>query len=191
MALQADETTIAEIMATHRIQETMGRWYVIRSKPHGESTAQTQLERQGFRIYFPRIVQPTRFRGRWVDRIEPLFPRYLFLQIDDKEQSLAPVRSTVGVTDIVRFGTEYATVLDETVQELMNRADPETGLHRLRKPLFERGVHVRVSEGPFSGLEGVFECYEREERVLILLEVLGRQTRVDIPIDQVVPVFAS
>ena len=142
-------------------------------------------------MYFPRIVQPTRVRGRWVDRIEPLFPRYLFLQMDVEKQSLAPVRSTVGVTDIVRFGAEYATVLDEIVQELMNRAEPETDLHRLRKPLFERGVHVRVSEGPFSGLEGVFECHEAEERVLILLEVLGRQTRVRIPIDQVVPVFAN
>jgi transcriptional antiterminator RfaH len=126
-----------------------------------------------------------------VDRVEPLFPRYLFLQIDVEEQSVAPVRSTVGVTDIVRFGAEYATVLDKIVQELMNRAEPETGLHRLRKPLFERGVHVRVSEGAFSGLDGVFECYEGEERVLILLEMLGRQTRVRIPIDQVVPVFAS
>ena len=126
-----------------------------------------------------------------MDRIEPLFPRYLFLQIDTGRQSLTPVRSTVGVTDIVRFGADYATVLDEIVQELMNRAEPETGLHRLRKPLFERGVHVRVSEGPFSGLEGVFECCEGEERVLILLEVLGRQTRVRISIDQVVPVFAS
>ncbi len=166
-------------------------WYVIRSKPRGESTAQTQLERQGFRTYFPRILQPTRVRGRWVDRIEPLFPRYLFLRADVGKRSLAPVRSTVGVTDIVRFGAEYATVLDEIVQELMNRAEPETGLHRLRKPLFVRGVHVRVSEGPFNGLDGVFECCEGEERVLILLEVLGRQTRVRIPIDQVVPVFAG
>jgi transcriptional antiterminator RfaH len=125
-----------------------------------------------------------------VDRVEPLFPRYLFLQIDVEEQSLAPVRSTVGVTDIVRFGAEYAAVLDEIVQELMNRAEPETGLHRLREPLFERGVQVRVSEGPFGGLEGVFECYEGEERASILLEVLGPQTRVRIPIDQVVRMFA-
>ena len=169
----------------------MVRWHVIRSKPRCESTAQTHLERQGFRTYFPRILQPTRVRGRWVDRIEPLFPRYLFLQLDIEKQSLAPVRSTVGVTDIVRFGAEYATVLDEVVQELMNRAEPETGLCRLRERLFERGANVRVSEGAFSGLEGVFECYEGEERVLILLEVLGPQTRVRIPIDQVVPVFAS
>jgi transcriptional antiterminator RfaH len=172
------------------MQGTMARWYVIRSKPRCESTAQTHLERQGFRTYFPRILQPTRVRGRWLDRIEPLFPRYLFLQLDVEKQALAPVRSTVGVTDIVRFGAEYATVLDEIVQDLMDSAERETGLHQLREPLFERGVHVRVSEGPFSGLEGAFECHEGEERVLILLEVLGRQTRVRIPIDHVVPAFA-
>ena len=166
-------------------------WYVIRSKPRGESIAQTQLARQGFRVYFPRLLQPARVRGRWVDRIEPLFPRYLFLRADVEKQSLAPVRSTVGITEIVRFGNEYAIVPDQVVVDLMNRAEPETGLHRLRKPLYERGVHVRVSEGPFSGLEGVFECHEAEERVLILLEVLGRQTRVRIPVGQVEPLFAG
>jgi transcriptional antiterminator RfaH len=169
----------------------MRRWYAIRSKPRSESTAQAQLERQGFRVYFPRVLQPARVRGRWTERIEPLFPRYLFLQLDVGKQSLTPVRSTVGVTDIVRFGAEYATVPDEVVRELASRAEPETGLHRLGKPLFERGARVQVSEGPFSGLEGVFECSKSEERVSILLDVLGRQTRVRIPAGQVVPAFAA
>ena len=173
------------------MQESAGRWYVIRSKPREESIAQAQLERQGYRVYFPRVLQAARVRGRWVDRIEPLFPRYLFLQTDVQAQSLAPIRSTVGVTDIVRFGAEYATIRDEVVQELMNGAEPETGLHRLRKPLFVRGACVRISEGPFNGLEGVFEFHEGGDRVLVLLEVLGRQTRVRIPIDQVVPALAS
>ena len=67
------------------------RWHVIRSKPRAESTARAQLERQGFRVYFPQLVKPARVRGRWLDRIEPLFPRYLFLALDSCMQSLAPV----------------------------------------------------------------------------------------------------
>jgi len=165
-------------------------WYVIRSKPHGESAAQTHLERQGFRVFFPRLLQPVRVRHRWVDRIEPLFPRYLFLCADVEKQSLAPVRSTVGITEIVRFGNEYATVPDEVVLDLMGRAEPETGLHRLLRPLFARGDPVLVSVGPFNGLEGIFECHEGEERVLILLELLGRQTRVYMSVNQVVPHYA-
>ena len=122
--------------------------------------------------------------------IESLFPRYLFLQLDVERQSLGPVRSTVGVSNIVRYGDEYAIVPDEVVHGLMNRSDPETGLHRLKGPPFVRGAMVRDSESPFDRLEGVFECHESEERVVILLEVLGHVTRVRLPPAQAIPELA-
>jgi len=163
------------------------RWYLVRTKARGETTALKHLERQGFCVYFPRILQPRRVRSRWVDSVQPLFPRYLFLQLDVVRQSFRPVRSTVGVTNIVRFGDEYAIVPDEVVQELMNNADPETGLYRLREPPFVHGEQVRISEGPFDGLQGVFERYDGEERVVILLEVMGRVTEVRMALEQVIP----
>lgn len=166
------------------------RWYLVRTKIRAEGIALEHLERQGYRVYHPRLLRSKRVRGRWVDRVEPLFPRYLFLRLDTERQSLAPVRSTVGVTNIVRFGVDYAIVPDEVINELMHREDAGTGLHRLKEPLFERGTVVRVSEGPFDRLEGVFECFESEERVVILLEVLGRVTRVRLPLSQVIPELA-
>lgn len=169
----------------------MQRWYVIRSKPRAESIARAQLERQGFRIYYPQLLKPARVRGRWLDRIEPLFPRYLFLALDNSKQSLALVRSTVGVTDVVRFGDEYATVTHEVIEELMRRADPQTGLHSLEQPVFRRGGHVRILEGPFERLKGVFERYEGKVRALILLDLLGRATCVRVPLDQLIPVPAD
>ena len=167
------------------------RWHVIRSKPRAESIARAQLERQGFRVYFPQLVKPARVRGRWLDRTEPLFPRYLFLALDEGRQSLAPVRSTLGVSNLVRFGYDYATVTDEIIEGLKRRADPQTGLHQLEQPVFRCGGTVRILEGPFERLEGVFERYEGEERALILLEVLGRETRVRMPLDVLIPLPAN
>jgi len=166
-------------------------WYLLRSKPRSEATALTHLERQGFHAYLPRLLQPARVRGRWVDRIEPLFPRYLFLRADVKRQSLGAVRSTVGITEIVRFGNEYAAVPPQVVLDLKNREESATGLHRLQRPFFAPGDTVRILEGSFRGLEGVFECQEREERVLILLELLNRKTRVRIPMDQLRPLVGG
>src|SRR6266849_93776 len=88
-------------------------WYLVRSKPRAELTACSQLGRQGYRAYFPQLLVPARVRGRQATGIEPLFPRYLFLSLEIGRQSLVPVRSTVGVSDIVRFGSEYATVRQE------------------------------------------------------------------------------
>jgi len=164
----------------------MTHWYVVRSKPCAESMARSQLERQGYCVYFPQVLTSGRVQGRLAPRIEPLFPRYLFLAVDVGTKALAPVRSTVGVNDLVRFGGKYATVRQEIIEELMRRADPQTGLHHLAQPRFRRGEHVRIAEGPFERIEGVFERYDGEERALILLDVLGRASRVRVPLDQLI-----
>src|SRR5579862_5350548 len=131
----------------------MRRWYLIHSKPAAETHAQLQLQRQGYQTYFPRLLQTVRRHGRPRTQINPLFPRYLFLHLDEGRQCLTPVRSTLGVANIVRFGARFATVPDEIVGELRAREDPESGLHKLRPPpALGPGIPVRIAAGPFTGL---------------------------------------
>jgi transcriptional antiterminator RfaH len=162
--------------------DCLRRWFLVLTKPSGEKSALTNLERQGYRVYHPRLLRTALRRGRWVDRVVSLFPRYLFVQLDVGRQSLAPVRSTVGVSNIVRFGSDAAVVPDGIVDGLLRKADPESGLHRLneRKPLV-RGSRVSVITGAFEGLEGVFDRDVGEERSVILLQVLGNHTQVCVP----------
>ena len=166
------------------------RWYLILTKPSGEETARANLERQGYRTYFPRLRQRKLYRGRWVERISALFPRYLFLQLNTGQQSLGPVRSTLGVAAAVRFGSEYAIVPVTVVEGLMQRADPESGLHELKRPLFELGAAVRVMSGTFAGLEGIFEREIGEDRVVVLFKLLGRESPIRLPAGFVVPAYA-
>jgi transcriptional antiterminator RfaH len=167
----------------------MFRWFLVHTKPAGEGVARENLERQAFRVYYPRLVGPARVRGRWVERITPLFPRYLFLCLDVGRQTLAPVGSTKGVAGIVRFGAEYGVVPDAVVTALRARADPVSGLHRLRSPEpFTPGSRVRIVAGAFEGVEGILQRESSEERVIILLRVLGQQTPVRVPAAFVMPV---
>jgi transcriptional antiterminator RfaH len=99
----------------------VNEWYTVFCKPHGEKTAETNLENQGYAVYLPRLLTSRRRAGKWVKRIEPLFPRYLFLRPRDARQSLAPVRSTLGVTSLVRFGGQPAVVPDVVVDALRAR----------------------------------------------------------------------
>ena len=169
----------------------MFRWYLIHTKPSAEAAAQANLERQGFEVYFPRLRQPLRRRSHWIEAIVALFPRYLFLRLREGQQALGPVRSTIGVTNIVRFGANYAIVPDQVVNELRSRADPESGLHRLtRCPPFSRGAAVKVAIGPFSGLEGLFEREDGQDRVVVFLNVLGREAAVRLQSGFVVPQLA-
>jgi transcriptional antiterminator RfaH len=168
------------------LPEPAWQWYLIHTKPLGERTAQVNLERQGYETYLPRLVQIARRQQRWSESIVPLFPRYLFLRLDTELQSLRPVHSTVGVCNLVRFGAHCAVVREAVIEELRARADPATGLHRLKAAArFARGTRVRITAGPFCGISGIFERAEGAERVLILLHLLGHETPVEFPTELV------
>jgi transcriptional antiterminator RfaH len=166
----------------------MLRWYLIHTKPLCEGLAQANLERQGYQVYLPRAIQSVRCNGHWRERIVALFPRYLFLRLAEGRQSLSPARSTLGVTSVVRFGSSYTIVPDAVVDTLVARADAVTGLHRLvRSARLMPGTPVRIRQGPFDGLEGVFEREAGAERVVVLLNLLGQAVSAHIPGDCVLP----
>jgi transcriptional antiterminator RfaH len=170
----------------------MVRWYLIYTKPKQEAVAEMNLLRQGYEVYYPRLLAPSRIRGCWVDRVTSLFPRYLFLRLAVGHQTLAPVRSTLGVASIVRFGIEYTVVPDTIVDHLRMCADSETGLHRLHsRAVCEPGSNVRIAAGVFDGLQGVFERESGDERVVLLLGLFGRDTPVQLPSAFVLPQFES
>ncbi|HLA73897.1 MAG TPA: transcriptional activator RfaH [Steroidobacteraceae bacterium] len=158
--------------------EAARSWFLIHTKPAGERLTQVNLLRQGFKVYFPRLLRRTLHRGRWRERIGALFPRYVFVQVETERQSLAPVRSTVGVTAVVRFGAQLATVPHSLVSGLMAREEPGSGLHRLRQRPLHSGMRVSIISGALCGLDGIFDREAGQERAVILLSLLGRSTPV-------------
>lgn len=164
------------------------RWYLIHTKPQGEALARDNLQRQAYEVYFPRALQSVRYRGRWRERIVALFPRYLFLGLSAGQQSLAPVRSTAGVAAVVRFGSEYAAVREQVIQQLRSCADPASGLHRLgRASPLTRGAAVTIAHGPFEGLHGILEREVGSERVVVLLRILNQDVPTCVSLDRVLP----
>ena len=173
-------------------------WYVVFCKPRGESTAEANLLRQGYSVYLPRLASERRKAGKWVASSEPLFPRYLFLQPRDAAHSLAPVRSTLGVTGLVRFGVQPAVVPAALIEEL--RACEAAGSgdgaasvapgQPTRRELFAPGAQVKFMTGPFAGLEGIFSEASGAERALVLLDLLGRMQQVSVERDWIVPAAA-
>ena len=164
----------------------MLRWYLIYTKPGSEALAVGNLARQHYDTYLPRVVQTVRRAGRRFERVGPLFPRYLFLRLNEGQQALGPVASTVGVRSIVRTGSGYTVVPERVIRDLQARADPHTGLHRLNcGTQFTPGAAVRIRLGPFDGLEGVFEREAGADRVVVLLTVLGQNAPVCVPADSI------
>jgi transcriptional antiterminator RfaH len=157
----------------------MEQWYAVNTQPRRESQAVLHLANQGFETYLPQYLR-TRRHARRVDTVQaPLFPSYLFIRFDSAIARWRSIRSTIGVRDLVRNGDEPAQVPAEIVAELRERENA-TGLI-VMAPRFRAGDRVTVCYGAFLDQTGIFECASDEERVTILLHLLGRQVRVRLP----------
>jgi len=164
----------------------MEHWYAVHTKARDEQLAEENLQRQGFNTFLPRIKAARRRRGRWHEVIEPLFPGYLFIRLDLLLQDSSPIRSTRGALGLVRFGTDPAVVPDELVAQLLANASDEAGVVR-QEYLFQPGDQVQILSGPFTGLPARILAETGEERVQLLLDLLGRANKVLISRHQLAP----
>ena len=164
----------------------MSPWHVVLCKPRREALAEANLRNQGFEVYLPRMIGVRRRAGRWEHTIEPLFPRYLFLNEGEGGRGLPPVRSTLGVSDLVRSAGAPVRVPPGVVEALRDSADPHTGCHRIEAAPFAAGARVRFAAGPLAGLEGVFEMASVDGGVVVLLELLGKTNRLTVKRDWLV-----
>lgn len=147
-------------------------WYVVHTKPRQEARALENLQNQGFTCFLP-TMQVQKLRNQRVQVVtEPMFSRYLFIQLDDENQNWGPIRSTLGVSKLVSFGPQPAKVPPELVAFLQD-APPET-LERMFAP----GDTVQVAAGPLQGLEGKYIAHDGETRAFVLIELMGQPQKL-------------
>jgi transcriptional antiterminator RfaH len=155
------------------------RWYVVQTHTHSENKAAAHLLRQGFDVYLPRYRKRRRHARRIETILAPLFPRYAFVAVDTMTQRWHAIHSTIGVSRLVCNGGEPAAVPERVIDMLKQRED-EDGLIRLERRRFAPGNLVKITEGAFASCLGLFEEMRDNERVTVLLDLLGRKVRVII-----------
>lgn len=165
---------------------TARSWYLVYCKPRQEHVARENLSRQGYETYLPRLHERRRRQGKRVSLVAPMFPRYLFIHLSSESDNWAPIRSTLGVVSVVRFGRTPARVPDDLVAAMKSREDAE-GLHVLPANDYRPGRRVRITEGSFAGYEGIFQAATGRDRVTVLLDVLGRNARTSVDADAIEP----
>lgn len=151
-------------------------WYVAHTKPRAESVASEHLTRQGYHVYLPQLK---RLNAKSETLLEPMFPRYLFFAPATSGQPIAPVQSTVGVSNIVRFGNQPATILESTLQDIERVEHAQHGLDFAALTPFQTGARVEITAGPLQGLEALVSGVA-EERVVVMLKLLGRELKTTV-----------
>ena len=156
-------------------------WYAVYTQPHAEPRALEHLLRQGYSAYLPRYRTRVSHARRRQIVLRPLFPRYLFAAIDRATMPWRPIMSTFGVSDIVRAGDEPAPVPAEIITAIRERENAG-GFDRLDpRHSLRLGELVRATTGAFEDMVGKLIELRDQDRVVVLLELLGRAVRAQLP----------
>jgi transcriptional antiterminator RfaH len=147
-------------------------WSVAQTESTRERTAQRWLCQAEFETYLPLV------NGKI--RPNPLFPGYLFIRIGSTGWSC--VENTIGVLQLLRSsGGSPARIEDRVIEEIQARE--HNGVVRLpERPRWRQGDRVRIGNQTFLGHIGLFDGMAARDRVFVLLNLFGRQTRVKLPV---------
>lgn len=161
------------------------RWYVVQTQPHGEAKAIFHLERQEYRIFCPRVKKTVRHARKVSHVLAPLFPNYLFLNLDITRERWRSVNGTYGVARII-LQNEMPQPVPLGVVEAIQARIGENGAIDFT-PAFKIGQSVKICEGPFTDLIGTLERLDASGRVRVLLDLMGRAVSVSTRAEMLSP----
>lgn len=155
-------------------------WYVVHTKPRQESRALLNLELQGYGCFLPTLPKKKILKKTVEVTQEPLFPRYLFISLDVSAsgKSWVPIRSTLGVSKLVTFGTEPVRVAPDLIESL--KTCHQT-IQTAPSP-FTPGERVQLKEGPFANIDVLYQMEDGDSRAFVLIELLQKTTCMSVPL---------
>ena len=157
----------------------MKKWYLIKTKCRQEEIAKQNLENQGYEIFCPI--------AKINNQLVILFPGYLFIQLNEKTQNWSPINSTKGVLHFVKFGLNFAKVPLSVIEFIkINQHITSEKLRNLNK--FKPGDKVQISDGVFKNWVAIFKCYKPEERVILLMNLLGNEQSLSFKKETVIAI---
>lgn len=153
-------------------------WYVVQANPLKERFVRDRIADLGREVFLPLVSE--RRPGSRRSRLNPLFPGYLFANLDPREGDLASVRWLVGVRRVLGDRDRPRPLEGDVVEAIRARTD-RSGRVRFGTQL-RRGDKVRILDGPFAGFIGVLErvAHDPQQRVHVLLEMFHRLTCVEV-----------
>jgi transcriptional antiterminator RfaH len=165
-----------------RYCDPLFRWLCVHTGPGQEDLAKNRITELGIPAWLPR--------WRSEGRIRPLFPRYLFVQVDLDAGLWPAIFRQPGVVTIL--GTRStrlerpATVPAEVLDILWQQCAADGVIYPPEPAPVDRttpipcGTKVQLASGAMIGLTGIC-LWSDGKRVRLLLEILGRGVAVTVP----------
>ena len=156
-------------------------WFILQFKSNSHRLAAKNLNRQGFETFLPLHDTTSRKLSRFINTSKPLFPGYMFIRFDRAESEWHKINNTYGVSHLITFNSILKSIPTIFVDHLMKRYDLSGKLIPIQK--LKKGDHVTVLKGPFANFIATVEKYEADQRISILMDLMGRKTKIQTPSD--------
>ena len=156
-------------------------WFILQFKSNSHHLAAKNLNRQGFETFLPLHDTTSRRTSRFINTSKPLFPGYMFIRFDKTESEWHKINSTYGVSRLITFNSILKSIPTAFVDSLMKRYDLSGKLLPMQK--LKKGDQVKVLKGPFANFIATVEKYEEAQRIWILMDLMGRKTKIQTPSD--------
>jgi len=158
----------------------MNLWYVVQTNPREDGIATTVLNQMDIYVYQPFMQKYVFHARKKTLKKYPLFPNYIFVNINPVEEDFHKVRWCRGVKRILLDNYQPVAIDDEFIQGLISMEDEKSRI--IKKPVdFKSGDHVRVRSGPMKDIYGVIESWDSDVgRVRILIEMVNNKAKVVI-----------
>ena len=155
----------------------MKNWYLIKTKSRQEHVAIKNLENQDYSTYCPTVT----IKNKHI----VLFPGYLFIHLDKDRENWSPICSTKGVVNFVRFGLNFAQVPD-TVIKFLKANEPINKEKFINLNRLKSGDKIQITDGVFKNCVAIFKSSKPQERVVLLMNILGQQQSITIKQESVI-----
>ena len=156
-------------------------WFVTQFKPNSHYQATKNLKRQGFNTFLPLHEVTLRNASRFVKSTKPLFPGYMFVSFDKTENKWHKIKNTYGVSRLITFNSSLKSIPFTFVDNLMKRYDSSGKLIPIVE--MKKGDQVTILKGPFANFIATVEKYEAEQRIWVLMDLMGRKTKIQATTD--------
>ena len=156
-------------------------WFILQFKSNSHHLAAKNLNRQGFETFLPLHEATSRRLSRFINTSKPLFPGYMFIRFDKTESEWHKINSTYGVSRLITFNSILKSIPTTFVDHLKKRYDLSGKLIPVKK--LKKGDQVTVLKGPFANFIATVEKYEADQRIWILMDLMGRKTKIQTPSD--------
>ena len=181
--IQSRVSSTANDRIESRSEHFPTRWYVAQTRCRHEKRVAEQLEGRGIEHFLPLYETTSRWKDRRVRLQLPLFAGYVFLRFPLSERLRA--LEIPGLARLVGFGGLPVALPDDEMEAIRNglmrslRAEPH--------PYLTVGRRVRITGGPFAGIEGVLKRKKRNLRVVVSLNLIQRAIAVDVSAADIEP----